>query len=781
MAANSTGASAGALPAELTSFVGRRHELSQARRLFASSRMLTLTGVGGVGKTRLALRLAAEVRRTFRDGVWLAELAALRDPHLLPNAVADTLDLRQESGDPTSDLLQFLEERQLLLVLDNCEHLAEACADLSSKLLAATPELRILATSRHVLGVEGEQILPVPPLSTPDEAVLAGDATHYESVRLFVERATAVDPGFVMDDGNRAAVVELCRRVDGIPLAIELAAVWLRVLSPAQILDRLEDRFRMLAADRPAAPARQQALHATVDWSYDLCSPAEQQLWARLSVFSGGFDLEAAEDVCAGRGIHREDILDLVASLVNKSILVRRQFTDGSNAWYEMLEIIRQYGAERLRDYNEVQEVSVRHRDHYRAMAAGFAAESFGPAQVEWFVRLRREHGNIRTALDFCLASPDEAPAALDIATLLWFFWYTSSQREGYRYLLRALEHAAEPTLRRATALWAAGYLAMIAGDFDQMDALLAEASELAERFDHDLLRTRILECRGHAWLYRGDAVTGVALLEQARAGYRSLGFPAGEFNALLLLWLGMLFLDDPRDHDLIHQALELADQHGALTSRAYALNSVGIVRWRAGDHQGAVRDIRECVRFFGHHHDLIGLGFGVQALGWCAASQSPDKRAARLLGASGAVWRASGSKLFETEPYVSFAEQAAAAVRHTIGSPSFEHAFAEGASYTVEQAVTLALGEESERPDGAAAPSQQGARPPDSLTPREREIAGLLTEGLSNKEIANRLVISPRTAETHVDHILTKLGMTSRTQAAAWIADQQARRSSTP
>ena len=339
----------GALPAELTSFVGRRRELSETRRLLASSRMLTLTGVGGVGKTRLALRMAAEVRRTFPDGVWFVELAALHDAQLVPHTVANTLELRQVSADPAGDLAAYLERRRLLVVLDNCEHLTDACAMLASKLLAAAPGLRILATSRHVLGVEGEQILAVPPLSTRTARVEAGDAAHYESVRLFLDRAAAVAPDFEVGDGNRDAVVELCRRLDGIPLAIELAAVWLRTLSPVQILDRLEDRFRLLTSGRSAAP-RHQALDATVGWSYELCSPAEQLLWARLSVFSGGFDLEAAEEVCSGEGIPTADVLNLIASLVNKSIVIRIQATSHTTAWYQMLETIRQYGEERLAD-----------------------------------------------------------------------------------------------------------------------------------------------------------------------------------------------------------------------------------------------------------------------------------------------------------------------------------------------------------------------------------------------------------------------------------------------
>jgi predicted ATPase len=253
---------------------------------------------------------------------------------------------------------------------------------LASKLLAAAPDLRILATSRHVLGVEGEQILAVPPLTTPAAQVAAGDAAHYESVRLFLDRAAAVAPDFEVADGNRDAIVELCRRLDGIPLAIELAAVWLRTLSPVQILDRLEDRFRLLASGRSAAPARHQALDAAVGWSHELCSPAEQLLWARLSVFSGGFDLEAAEEVCSGNGIPTADVLNLVASLVNKSIVVRIQASGHTTAWYQMLETIRQYGAERLTE-GEARRLRVRHRDHCRALAEQYAAEGFGSHQAD--------------------------------------------------------------------------------------------------------------------------------------------------------------------------------------------------------------------------------------------------------------------------------------------------------------------------------------------------------------------------------------------------------------
>jgi len=773
----------GALPAELTSFVGRRRELAETRRLLASSRLLTLTGPGGVGKTRLAMRMAAEVRRTFPDGVWFVELAALHDAQLLPHTLANALELRQVSADPATDLAAYLEPQRLLVVLDNCEHLAHECAVLASKLLASAPGLRILATSRHVLGVEGEQILTVPPLSVPepDQEVVVGDATNYESVTLFLDRAAAVAPGFEIVDANRAAVVELCRRLDGIPLAIELAAVWLRILSPAQILDRLEDRFRLLTSGRRNAPAHQQALDATVGWSFDLCSPAEQLMWARLSVFSGGFDLEAAEEVCSDGEIAGDDVLSLVAGLVNKSIIVRQQATDHTTAWYQMLEAIRQYGVERLADEDQVRELRVRHRDHYRSLASRFAAESFGPGQADWFIRLRRESGNLRAALEFCLSEPGEAAAALDIAAPIWNFWFAGFLREGYRYLIRALDLASERTSGRAHGLWAASYLAMFATDFERHAEMLAECSEIAAGLDDDLLQARVKECRGHATLYEADLPGAVELLEQALAEFRAIGNPLGEFDTLILLAACTFFLDDPRVDEFSRQALALAEQHGAQSSMGYALWSVGIAQWRAGDFEAATRSLRRSVRMFLPMHDLTGISFGVQALSWCAAFAEPGEQAARLLGAAQAVWRTSGAKVDETNAYSVFDKRSEDTLRAASGSAVlesdvFEKAFAEGAAYSFDQAVSLALGEDTDAdgPERTAGPTRPRGAAPGGLTRRELEIAGLLAEGMSNREIADRLVISQRTVETHVDHILGKLGMTSRAQVGSWVAEQQ-------
>lgn len=757
------------LPAELTSFVGRRRELELTRRMLGESRLVTLTGVGGVGKTRLALRTATDVRRQFPDGAWFVELASLQDPHLLPHTVARALHLDQISADPTADVAEWLEDRHVLMVLDNCEHVVEDCATLLGKLLAAAPRLHVLATSRHVLGVEGEHILPVPPLSTPEATTPADEAAHVESVELLAERASAVKPDFRIDADDRETVAELCRRLDGLPLAIELAAVWLRTLSPTQILERLDDRFKLLTTGPRAGPARQQALDAAVAWSFDLCSPGEQLMWQRLSVFSGGFELEAAEEVCSGEGIERDNVLPLLAGLVDKSIVSRDERGDHGRSWYRMLETIRQYGAARLASTGQTRAIQLRHRDRYRRLARQFGEEFFTEHQAEWFVALRREHDNIRATLDFCLDEPGEASAALEIAAGIWNWWFAGFLREGYRYLRRALELTDEPTPVRAQGLFATSNLAIHLSEFDRALAMLAEAGGLADRFRDDVLAARVKQCQGHALIHRGDPAAAVPYLEEARDEARRLSEPREECRALLLLSLAMGFLGDRRDEEMSRRSLELAEQHGAESSRAWALWGLGLAQWHAGEYQDARGSLREGVRLFESMRNFNGVSFCVQGLAWCAASATPDESAACLLGAAQVVWRSIGGNVAQAI-YRQLDERSETLLREGLGDARFEAALAEGASYSLEQALAAALGE-AHAPEAEPATRVTG---PGGLTRREWQIAELVAEGLSNKDIAERLVISRRTAETHIEHILTKLGFRSRVQVSRWVADQR-------
>jgi predicted ATPase/DNA-binding CsgD family transcriptional regulator len=771
-----SGKAHGALPAELTSFVGRRQQLAEIRRMLSSSRLLTLTGTGGAGKTRLALRTATEMRRAFPGGVWFIELAALRDPELLPHAIASTLDLHHVSENPLADLADHLHDKQLLMVLDNCEHLTDACAVVVSKLLAEAPGLRVLATSRQVLDVEGEQILAVPPLSTPEEAdVHAGEVLHYESVTLLVDRARAVDPEFQIVDENRQAVIEICRRLDGLPLALELAAVWLRTLSPAQILERLEDRFQMLTAGRRGGPERHQALDATVAWSFDLCSPQEQVLWARLSVFSGGFDLEAAEEVCAGEDISRGDVLALLAGLVNKSIVVRHHDMEQADSWYQMLGMIREYAARRL-SAEQADEIRLRHRDHYRTLATRFGAEFFTSHQAGWFLRLRREEGNVRAALEFCLGEPREAAAALDIAGPLWPWWHAGHLHEGLRHLQRALDLAPAPTRSRGFALFAASNRAIHLSEFDRALRFLAESGELAERVGDELLAARVRQAQGHALVHSGHAAEAVPLLEAARDDARRLGEARDEWRAVNLLSLALMFLGDPGAEDVAREAVAKSEEHGAQASTGWSLWSLGLTQWRVGRHQEAIQTLREGIRRFQPMRNLDGVSMCVQALAWCATSFSSDEDAARLLGAAEAVWRSIGGNDSQAV-YREFDHRSEAQLRSAIGDELFESAFAEGAAHSLEQAVDLALAQGSARPRPRATPSVDAkVEVPGALTSRQWEVAQLVAEGLSNKEVAARLVISQRTAETHVENILTKLGFNSRIQLSRWVLEEPGR-----
>jgi predicted ATPase/DNA-binding CsgD family transcriptional regulator len=750
----------GNLPAELTSFVGRRRELGEAKRLLAAARLLTVTGAGGVGKTRLASRVAAEVRRGFADGVWLVELADLRDPQLLPNTVATAFDLRG-TGDEAARLAEYLEDKQLLLVLDNCEHIADECTVLVEKLLASAGHLRVLATSRHALHTEGEHILHLDPLAVPPTE---DGGEPFESVTLFVERAAAVLPGFELTAGNKAAVARICRKLEGIPLALELAAVRLRVLSVDQLEARLDDRFGLLTTGPRTARARQRTLEAAIDWSYGLCSPDEQRLWARLSVFPGGFDLDAAEHIGTG-GPHDATLLDVLTGLVDKSVLSRTDGTFGWQAWYRMLETVREYATGKLAEEGGVPDVLARQAEYYVALARRYRAEGFGPRQLEWVGRLRREHANLRAALEYCLSTPDRVGVAVDIAASLWNFWFGGGLlREGYRYLCRGLDLYGEATMVRARALYAASFLAIQTGAGDTAADMLAELGALAEELDDERLRAGHAECTGMATFFAGDLPSGAELLERALHGYRAAGDALLVFDTLVLLAAVRFFLGDQRGAEAAAEALELSERHEARWSRGYALWAVAIHAWRADRCVEATNLLLEAIAL--RLADRTLLAFLIEALAWCQSSEGEHERAARLLGGAAAVWRLSGARVGEMSPYQGFDEQCATAARESLGESSYETAFAAGAGLSQDEVITYALAEKPARPTKRSRPAEPGG-----LTRRELEIAELVAQGMSNKDIAATLVIGRRTVETHVENILVKLGFTSRTQVASWHA----------
>jgi predicted ATPase/DNA-binding CsgD family transcriptional regulator len=765
---DSAGRSVGNLPAELTSFVGRRRELKEAKRLLSVARLLTLTGTGGVGKTRLATRLAWESRRAFADGVWLVELAEVRYPRLLPSSVAIALGLR-DTADPVAGLAEFLRDRQLLLVLDNCEHMVDECAALVTTLRAVAGQVRVLVTSRHVLRAEGEHVLWVEPMAVPHEVdASTGERTGQgarssDAVALFVERAAAVLPGVAFTPRDMAVVRQICARLEGIPLALELAAVRLRVLSVDQLLHRLVDRFALLVTGSRAVRERQRTLEATIDWSYELCTPDEQRLWARLSVFPGGFDLDAARHVGKSDHVSDADVFDVLTGLVDKSVL---SGASGGQAWYRMLETVREYAAGKLAEQGGDQDVRARQVEYYVALARRYRYEGFGPRQLEWVGQLRREHANLRAVLDHCLADPDRTSQALDIAASLWNFWYGGGLvREGYRYLRQGLELCRDHTAVRAQALYAASFLAIQTGEAGAAAEMLAELAGLAEELDDERLRAGHAECTGMATFFAGDLSGGAELLERALAGYRVAGDALLVFNTLVLLAAVYFFLDDQRGEAAASEALALTERHEARWSRGYALWAVAVHRWRAGRHGEAAALLREAIAL--RLADRTLLAFLIEALTWCHSSAGEHERATRLLGCATAVWRLSGARIGVTSPYQAVDEQCAEQARTALGTGAFDTAFAEGAGFGLDETVGYALEEKPAR--GVVHASE-----PDGLTGREREIATLVARGMSNKEIAGTLVISRRTAETHVQNILVKLGFTARTQIAPWLGEQE-------
>jgi predicted ATPase/DNA-binding CsgD family transcriptional regulator len=786
--------SGGNLPVELTSFVGRRRQIAEVRALLSASRLVTLTGMGGVGKTRLARRVAADLHRAFADGIWQVELADLHEPELMVQTIAGSLGLwEQNDSGAVASLQDYLRDRELLLLLDNCEHLLDACAVTVDALLRACPGLRVLASSREPLAVDGEFTYPVPALSVPDStdsAQLHG-LNRYEGVSLFVERAGAVLPGFVVDDRNRDAVVEICRRLDGVPLALELAALRMRALGPEQIVAELEDRY-LLGRGNRSAPPRQQTLHALVDWSYQLCSEPERSLWRQVSVFQGGFELDAIREVCAvsapggqsgqgresgqgGQGavLAGQDLRELTIGLVEKSVFVAEEH--GRSVRYRMPPLIRDYGLERLRQSGDEPATRRSHRDWIESMATRMHGEWVGPEQLSWFDRLHREQANLRAALEYSLTEPGQAAHAVDtIVALAHPMMASRLYSEGRLWLDRALPLCPDPDLTRAKALRAGSYLAALQGEAALAAAMLGESRELAERAGDVLELAWVAEVGAAPALANADFATATRLYEQARAGFLA----AGDVHGLVVTLSG-LAVAAALSGDSELAARRVAEftarvEPGERWSAGWVAWALGISNWRRGDNRRAVELAVEGLMLHRPFGDELGFGSCVAVLAWAAATDGQWQKAAELFGASRQALADLGSPIPLYAALVEDDQRCQAATRAGLGEEAFESATGRGRELGFDDIIALVTGKKPVRQ------VTDVAKPPAVLTPRELEIADLIAQGLSNKEIASAVVISQRTAEGHVEHILTKLGFTSRAQVAAW-AVQRAHRGGDP
>ncbi|UAK30764.1 LuxR C-terminal-related transcriptional regulator [Nocardia asteroides] len=751
----------GNLPAEVTSFVGRREELAAAKRLLPTTRLLTLLGPGGVGKTRLSRQVGAAVARAFPDGVWLVELADVHDPDLVTVTVAEALALRDDTAAPLPRLTGFLADKRLLLILDNCEHLIEACAELAGRLVATTADVRVLATSREVLGVQGEQVMPLAPLPLPEDETADSDA-----MRLLAERAGAADPRFAATPANRGALAAICRRLDGVPLALELAALRFRMFTPEQVLARLDDTMGLLSAGPRLAPERQQTIEGAIRWSYDLCTPAEQRLWEQLSIFSGGFDIDAAEAVCVVEEPGPRTLFDALRGLVDKSVLSLRY--DGDIGRYAMLEPIRQFAHDRLAERGEEPAVRSRHRDHYRRLALRGRTAYWSSDDVAWFRELNREHANLRAALQFDLAGTPES--ALEMAAVLRPFWeHNRFLTEGYRWLTDALAESGEPTRPRARALSAAASLAALLSDRGSAHQLVDECVALARKLDApDILAEAVLDS---ALLTFNDGDTARALESAETAAHLAAecGHHAIEMDSLAFAFVCALVLADARSTVFAERLLEVATERGPHLLGGLAQWSMGLDHWRRGDQDAATGHLARSIEMFSQFDRCVWLASAFEGLAWTAVARADFERAARLLGAAEILAR-STVRLAHAITGV-LGDKMRGRTREALGERVFQEVFDSGAALSLGEAIDYALGRAP-----AAAPSPRPAsaasEAADVLTRREKDVARLVAAGHSNKRIAAELVISVRTAETHVEHILTKLGFTSRTQIAGWVRD---------
>jgi predicted ATPase/DNA-binding CsgD family transcriptional regulator len=760
------------LHSELSSFVGREKELAEVRRLLEDTRLLTLTGSGGCGKTRLALTAAGEVAEGFEDGVWLAELAPLAEPSLVPQAVASTMGVREKPGRlPTETLSGYLSSKKVLLVLDNCEHLIEACAELAETLLRSCPELRVLATSREALGITGEVAWPVPPLSLPDLRRLPDveGLTRYESARLFVERAAAVKLTFELTEQNAPSVVQICYRLDGIPLALELAAARMRMLSVEEISERLDDSFRLLAAGGRTVMSRHKTLRATMDWSHELLPEQERILFRRLSVFAAGFTLDAAESVCAGEGLEWDEVLGLLSRLVDKSLVTVREI--GGQTRYHLLETVRQYGQEKLAASENEPEVGLRHATFFVGRAEEAERELEGPDQTRWLASLDTDHDNFRAALSWSLGEGGNVGLGVRLAAALWPFWFARGYlSEGRSWLQSVITRSAPAsTLARAKAFNGAGSIATFQDDYQAAKALIEEGLALnRELGDEEGIASSLANLCGVAMLGQRDDIPALAALEEAKAlrpeirNRRTLG------NLLILEGRVALAQGDlERAVELGAESLEMYRASRDAYGIVMCLLHIAFVTMARSDYESTAALLREGLQLSRELEHKVFIQYCVTGLAGVAASKGFLVRAARLWGAAERVSEISGGIIVREGKSTIDYERVLNAARSQLGEAEWTAAWAEGRAMSPERAIEYALEQEA-TPEPAATPQTH----PAGLSVREVDVLRLVAAGLTNAEVAERLFLSPRTVDWHLSSIYRKLGLHSRAEATRFAAE---------
>jgi serine/threonine-protein kinase PknK len=687
--------SRGNLPAPVAGFVGRGAELSELGALISTSRLVTLAGVGGVGKTTLALHAAREQVPLFDDGVWLVELADLSDGSLLPGLAAAALGIHNRAARPLTEVMvENLAEREALVVLDNCEQVIDDAAELVETLLEGCPRLRVLTTSREVLGITGEAVLPVAPLPYPDGESVPNRAklARYDAVALFIERARTAEPRFTLTQDNAGAVAQICAQLDGLPLAIELAAARMRAMSVDQIADRLSNRFKLLTRGKRGAPTRQQTLSWCIGWSYDRCTPQEQQLWARLSVFAGSFELDAAREVCAA-DVSADDLLDDLCALVDKSILIRHE--DDGVVRFRLLATLREYGKTHIgagQDDQEYHQLQQRHLDWYGHLLSQAKAEFFSKHQVRWIHRIRREMSNLEEALQFALTN---SPAVvLEMATAMRHVWAANGMlQEERRWLELALSATpTEPTPERIDAFAALTMVAAFQAEWPTAATRAVEARELIKLTPYPVAEGFVDCAEGFGALLRGEIDRAQACCEHAMAITDDF-----QIQALAMTTLSFRFSivgDAQRGLSWSEQALALVEPCREAVTRSYVLGAVGVSRLALGDLQTAERVLIEGLQLCRVIEAYWTGAQFLEGLAWVAAAKHDLRSAVVLLAASTAASRTCGTSSTTMSFAGLFHQEAERQAREQLSETEFETASIQGSSLSFDEAAAFALGE---------------------------------------------------------------------------------------
>lgn len=749
--------SPGNLRPGLSSIIGRGDEIDRLLGVLTAVRLVTLTGPGGVGKTRLAREVGLAVESGVDDGVWFVGLSELSDPALLMSAIKSALGKRRTSGAGAEELYSFLGDRELLLILDNCEHLADACAELVAGLLRECPGVRVLATSREALRIEGEYVFEVRPLAVPDP----GHPSRSAAVALFEARAGQVNSTFSLDDESAELVAELCRRLDGLPLAIELAAASTRFLSLAQLVAGDDAGLHHEVPGSRSAPPRHRSLNQAIAYSYDLCSAPAQLLWANLAVFRGGAELEAIESVCVGEHLHPTMAWRALCELVDKSVVV----FDGHR--YRMLGVIQAFGAARLRASGREPAVLRAHRDYFVSLAADMSAGWFGSDQPALLDRIIRDQANLRAVLERAAVNAEEASVGLRIAVDLYAIWLGGAlPGEGQLWLARLLDVDGIDPHARAPALWLLGFLRSTEGQPAAGIDILLDAETFAATVGDSASVAHAVQKRGLAELLRGRTDEGRELLERAVELERAVaGFNPFLVDAMLGLGVAYCNLGDPAGAELVLQeARQICEAHDEQLLLSWVTIHLGLAAYRSDDFDRAQRRIRDALTRLRTLNAPIGVPWTIELLAWVALEDGQYVRAAQLLGGARMLAEPFGGLLSGFPRLVELHDVNYRRTREAMGSRRFTSEYGTGQNLGRDAIVALALDEVDRDPQAAT----KAASPTEALTPRELQIAELVATGMTNREIAAELVISPRTVDTHVEHILAKLNFGTRSQVAA-------------